>query len=174
VRFLNTNTKFPYRDADWKKTADNLEQCLRNFYVSETFGMLKELPQQMWLEVEDFSSFNLDNTKIWAVLDCSFRTDDGGITIIDWKTGRSMSEDVSMQLSCYAMYAMKKWGVDPENVKLIEYNLLADQGSELSVTGVDIENTKKYIAGSIADMQSLLVDVDENGPKEEAAFQKGL
>jgi len=32
-----------------------------------------------------------------------------------------MSEDVSMQLSCYAMYAMDKWGVDPENVKLILY-----------------------------------------------------
>ena len=40
-----------------------MEQCLRNFYSSETFGMLKELPQQMWLEVEDFSSFNLNNTK---------------------------------------------------------------------------------------------------------------
>ena len=95
-------------DADWKTTADNMEQCLRNFYSSETFSMLKELPQQRWLEVEDFSSFNLNNTKIWAVLDCSFRTDDGGITIIDWKTGRGASEDVSMQLSCYAMYAMDK------------------------------------------------------------------
>jgi CRISPR/Cas system-associated exonuclease Cas4 (RecB family) len=159
-------------DADWKKTADNMEQCLRNFYSSETFEMLKELPQQMWLEVENFSSFNLYGTKIWAVLDCSFRNNDGGVTIIDWKTGRSMSQDVSMQLSCYAMYAMEKWGVDPEKVRLIEYNLLANQGSEFNVSGAEIENTKAYIAGSIADMQSLLVDVDGNVPKEEAAFQK--
>jgi len=159
-------------DADWKMTADNMELCLRNFYTSETFAMLKELPQQMWLEVEDFSSFNLDNTKIWAVLDCSFRTEDGGITIIDWKTGKKMSEDVSMQLSCYTMYAMQKWGVDSEKVKLIEYNLLANQGAEFSVSGAEIENTKSYIAGSIADMQSMLVDVDDNVPKEEEAFQK--
>ena len=159
-------------DADWKKTADNMEQCLRNFYSSETFDMLKELPRQMWLEVEDFSSFILDKTKIWAVLDCSFRTDDGGVTIIDWKTGRKMSEDVSMQLSCYAMYAMEKWGVDPENVKLIEYNLLANQGVEFTVGASEIENTKTYIAGSIADMKSLLADVGENVPKEEEAFQK--
>jgi len=159
-------------DADWKKTADNMEQCLRNFYSSETFNMLRELPQQMWLEVEDFSSFNLNNTKIWAVLDCSFRTKNGGTTIIDWKTGRSMSEDVSIQLSCYAMYAMEKWGVDPEKVKLIEYNLLSNQGAEFTVTGGEIENTQAYIAGSIADMQSLLVDVGENVPKEETAFQK--
>jgi CRISPR/Cas system-associated exonuclease Cas4 (RecB family) len=162
----------PVSDADWKKTADNMEQCLRNFYSSETFNMLKELPRQMWLEVEDFSSFNLNNTKIWTVLDCSFRTDDGGVTIIDWKTGRSMSEDVSMQLSCYAMYAMDKWGIDPENVKLIEYNLLANQGVEFTVGAPEIENTKSYIAGSIADMQSLLVDAGENVPKDEEAFQK--
>jgi len=162
----------PISDADWKNTADNVVQCLRNFYASETFAMLKELPQQMWLEVEDFSSFNLDSTKIWAVLDCSFRTKNGEITIIDWKTGRHTSEDVSMQLYCYAMYAMEKWGVDPQKVKLIEYNLLANQGVEFSVSGAEIENTKTYITGSIADMQSMLVDVDYNVPKEEKAFQK--
>jgi len=159
-------------DDDWKQTADNMEQCQRNFYSSETFCMLKELPRKMWLEVEDFSSFNLNNTKIWAVLDCSFRTEGGGVTIIDWKTGRKMSEDVSMQLSCYAMYAMDKWGIDPENVKLIEYNLLANQGVEFIVGASEIENTKTYIAGSIADMQSLLVDVSGNVPKEEEDFLK--
>jgi CRISPR/Cas system-associated exonuclease Cas4 (RecB family) len=97
---------------------------------------------------------------------------DGGVTIIDWKTGRKMSEDVSMQLSCYAMYATEKWGVDPEKVKLIEYNLLANQGVEFGISGAEIKNAKIYIAGSIADMQSLLLDVDENVPKEEEAFQK--
>ena len=162
----------PVSNDKWKKVADDMENCLRNFYASETFGMLKELPQQMWLEVEDFSSFNLKNTKIWAVLDCSFRTDYGGVTIIDWKTGRSMSEDVSMQLSCYAMYAMDKWGIDSEKVKLIEYNLLANQGVEFTVGASEIENTKTYIAGSIADMQSFLVDVVNNMPKEESAFLK--
>ena len=126
----------------------------------------------MWLEVEDFSSFKLNNTKIWAVLDCSFRTEDGGVTIIDWKTGRKMSEDVSMQLSCYAMYAMEKWGIDPENVKLIEYNLLANQGADFNISGSEIQNAKAYIKGSIADMKSLLVDVGENVPKDEEAFQK--
>ena len=77
-----------------------------------------------------------------------------------------------MQLACYAMYAMEKWGVDPESVKLIEYNLLANQGTEFTIGATEIENTKTYIAGSIADMQSLLVDVDDNVPKGEEAFHK--
>jgi hypothetical protein len=72
----------------------------------------------------------------------------------------------------YAMYAMEKWGVDPEKVKLVEYNLLANQGAEFTVGASEIENTKTYVAGSIADMQSTLVDVDDNVPKEEEAFLK--
>jgi len=162
----------PLSDDDWKKTADNMEQCLRNFYGSDTFAMLQDLPRRMWLEVEDFSSFNLDQTKIWAVIDCSFRTEDGGITIIDWKTGRGPGEDISLQLFCYAMYALNKWGIGPENVRLIEYNLLASQGAEFNIGAAEIENTKAYIKGSIADMQSLLIDVGDNIPKEEIAFQK--
>ena len=43
---------------------------------------------------------------------------------------------------------------------------------EFSVGASEIENTKAYIAGSIADMQSLLIDAGENVPKEEDAFQK--
>ena len=54
----------PISDDEWKKTAGKVEKCLRNFYSSETFGMLKELPRKMWLEVENFSSFNMNNTKI--------------------------------------------------------------------------------------------------------------
>ena len=155
----------PVSDDDWKKTADNIEQSLRDCYASETFATLRYFPRLMWLEVEDFSSFKLNNTKTWAVLDCSFRTDDGGITIIDWKTGRGMSEDISMQLSCYAIYAMDKWGIYPEHVRLVEYNLWASQGAEFNATGGAIENTKAYILGGIANMQSLLVDARENLPK---------
>ena len=67
---------------------------------------------------------------------------------------------------------MDKWGIDPENVKLIEYNLLANQGTEFTVEASEIENTKAIIAGSIADMQSLLVDVGGNVSKDEEAFSK--
>jgi hypothetical protein len=158
-------------DQKWKKVADDVEACLRNFYKSETFVILKELSQQNWLEIEDFSSFYLDGTKIWAVIDCSFRTEDG-ITIIDWKTGRTTTTDVSLQLSCYAMYGKEKWEVKPEKIKLVEYNLLSDQRAEFSVTAGEIADTKSYIEGSIADMKSLLADVEYNTPKEERFFKK--
>jgi len=148
-----------------------VEQYLRNFYSSEIFALIKELPQQRWLEVEDFSSFYLDGTKIWAVIDCSFRTKEGA-TIIDWKTGRHTNSDVSLQLACYAMYAVEKWELKPDKVKSVEYNLLSDQASEFFISAGEIENAKSLIRGSIADRQSLLVDVENNVPKEEKFFSK--
>lgn len=159
-------------DAQWKRTADDVEKCLRNFYDSEIFSMLKELPSENWLEVEDFSSFDLNGRKVWAVIDCSFRTDDDGVVIIDWKTGRNTSKDLSLQLSCYAMYGMEKWGVKPEKIKLIEHSLLSNQSADFSVTRGEISDTKTYIQGSIADMESLLVDVEKNVSKEERFFKK--
>lgn len=117
-------------DDEWKKVAEEVEQCLRNFYGSEVFAFLRDLPQEKWLEVENFSFFYLDDIKIWALLDRSFQTDDG-ITIIDWKTGRTTSKDKSLQLSCYAMYCQDRWGIKPENIRLIEYNLLADSHYKL-------------------------------------------
>jgi len=158
-------------DTEWKRVADDVEQCLRNFYRSEIFSMLRELRRERWLEVEDFSSFYLDGIKIWAVIDCSFRMGEG-VAIIDWKTGRGTKEDLSLQLSCYAMYGVEKWRTRPEKIKLVEYNLLSDQSTEFSVTVGEIANTKAYIKGSIADMQSLLVDIDNNIPKEEQFFRK--
>jgi hypothetical protein len=158
-------------DDEWKKVAEEVEQCLRNFYGSETFDLLKDLPQEKWLEVENFSYFYLDDIKIWAVLDCSFQTDDG-VTIIDWKTGRTTSKDISLQLSCYAMYCQDRWGIKPENIRLIEYNLLSDQKAEFNITESEIKDTTSYIKGSVADMKSLLLDVDNNVPKDEKFFKK--
>jgi hypothetical protein len=158
-------------DSEWKKVAEDVEQCLRNFYGSEMFALLKDLPQEKWLEIEEFSFFYLDGIKIWAVLDCSFQTYDG-ITIIDWKTGRTTSKDISLQLSCYAMYGQDKWGIKPENIRLIEYNLLYDQKAEFTITEGEIKDTTSYIKGSVADMRSLLVDVDNNVPKDEKFFKK--
>jgi hypothetical protein len=47
-----------------------------------------------------------------------------------------------------------------------------NQGVEFTVGASEIKNTKTYISGSISDMQSLLVDDDNNVPKEEGAFLK--
>ena len=50
-------------DEQWKEMAQNVETCLRNFYASDIYEGLKAHQREGWLEVEEFSSFQLDGTK---------------------------------------------------------------------------------------------------------------
>jgi hypothetical protein len=91
---------------------------------------------------------------------------------------RSISRDRIFQ-TCLRQYYFNYYGYRggweinaPQKVKQVEYNLFTNHGSEFNVSGAEIKNTKSYTTGSIADMQSLLVDVRENVPKAENAFLK--
>jgi CRISPR/Cas system-associated exonuclease Cas4 (RecB family) len=158
-------------DDQWKEVAGNVEVCLRNFYASDIYYGLKSHPKKDWLEVEEFSSFLLDDIKINLAIDCAIKEGDD-IIIYDWKTGKSMPEDLSVQLCCYALYAMEKWHISPQSLRIIEYNLSFNKATEFSVTQGEAENIKGYIMGSIKDMQSLLTDVSNNIPFEEEKFTK--
>jgi len=158
-------------DDQWKEIATHVETCLRTFYASDIYDGLKSHPRSGWLEVEEFSSFLLDNTKINLAIDCAIKEGDD-ILIYDWKTGKSISEDLSIQLCCYALYTIEKWNIAPESLRIIEYNLSFNKATEFSVTRGEAENIKGYIRGSIKDMQSLLTDVGNNIPLEEERFSK--
>ena len=158
-------------DDQWKEIASNVEICLRNFYASDIYYGLKSHPKSDWLEVEEFSSFLLDNIKIYLAIDCAIKEGED-ILIYDWKTGKSIPEDLSIQLCCYALYAMEKWHISPQSLRIIEYNLSFNKATEFSVTHGEAENIKGYIGGSIKDMQSLLRDVENNMPAEEGKFDK--
>jgi hypothetical protein len=158
-------------DAQWKEMAQNVETCLRNFYASDIYEGLKAHRKEGWLEVEEFSSFLLDGTRIMLAIDCAIREDDY-VVIYDWKTGKSLHDDLSIQLSCYALYAIQKWQIPPERLRVIEFNLLFNKASWFSVSPRDVDDIQGYIRGSIKDMQSLLVDVEQNIPLEEDRFSK--
>ena len=158
-------------DDEWKEVAQNVETCLRNFYASDIYDGLKSHPKERWLEVEEFSSFYLDGVRINLAIDCSIKEGED-VFIYDWKTGKSLSEDLSVQLCCYALYAMEKWQIPPESLSLIEYNLSFDKSKWFSVTQGEVENIKGYIRGSMKDMQSLLTDKKNNIPAEEERFCK--
>ena len=105
------------------------------------------------------------------VIDCSIREGDD-ILLYDWKTGKSLSEGLSIQLSCYSLYALEKWNIPSEHLKVIEFNLSFNKANWFSITKEHAENSKGYINGSIKDMQSLLMDAEKNIPMEEDRFSK--
>jgi len=158
-------------DDQWKEVANNVENCLRNFYASDIYDGLKSHSRDGWLEVEEFSSFHLDNIRINLAIDCAIKEGDG-VYLYDWKTGKSLSEDLSIELACYALYAMEKWHVHTESLRIIMYNLSFDKSNWFSISRGEVENIKGYIKGSIKDMQSLLEDAENNIPVEEGKFDK--
>ena len=158
-------------DEEWKEVASNVETCLRNFYASDIYDGLKSHRKEDWLEVEEFSSFDLDHTTINLVIDCAIKEGEG-IYIYDWKTGKSLSEDLSIQLGCYALYALAKWNISPESLSVIEYNLSIDRSNWFSVSQEEMKGMQGYINGSVKDMQSLLTDLSNNIPMEEDRFSK--
>jgi hypothetical protein len=158
-------------DQQWKEMAQNVETCLRNFYASDIYIGLKSHGKDGWLEVEEFSSFHLDNININLAIDCAVQ--EGNSTIIyDWKTGKAFSEDLSIQLACYAFYAMEKWNFPPDSLQVVEYNLPSNKANSFSVTMAEVEGIKGYIRGSVKDMQSLLKDPENNIPLPEEQFSK--
>ncbi|MFW6163253.1 MAG: PD-(D/E)XK nuclease family protein, partial [Planctomycetota bacterium] len=163
--------ELPVSDEAWRQTAEDVRCCLETFYTSELFARLRAVPRTAWLEVEEFSSFLLDGVKVWAVIDCSFR-DGQLVDIYDWKTGRRVAEEGTLQLQCYALYAHQTWGTAIDNVRLAEYYLLLDHIQDYQVTASDIEDARAYILGSVEDMQSLVADVAHNVPLAEEAFTK--
>ena len=157
-------------DEEWRRVVENGLASLATFYQSAIYQELAALPRDAWLEVEEFSSFDLDGLRVWVKLDASHRLPEGGVRIIDWKTGRLSSEQDLVQLACYALYATRTWGVSPRDVRMLEYNLASDEVMSYAVSEESLADIAGYIHGSAADMARLLTDPERNTPLPEDAF----
>jgi len=157
---------FNIPDSEWKANAEHVALCLRTFYGSDVYKLIRGLSGSQWLEVEEFSGFLLQGDKVHVVLDFSCRKGDE-IWIYDWKTGRTESERNSFQLACYTLYAVQKWNVEPKKIKTVEFNLLSAKASQYDLERTDLEAIKNHMLSSIRDMKQLLDDVDGNMAREE-------
>jgi hypothetical protein len=106
-----------------------------------------------------------------VVLDCSHHANDQ-IHILDWKTGKGSAEDNTVQLACYGFYALEKWHIEANDLKVIEFNLTHNRITEFGISKIEIDNIKEYIRGSVSDMRSMLADPENNTPKDEGFFVK--
>ncbi len=160
----------PVSDEEWRAAADHVDKCLRNFYGSEVYGMLRGLPPNDFLEVEELSRIPLDGVDINIKLDCAIRESDR-IVIWDWKTGKGSGQGSQLQMACYAYYASTRYGIPIRHVVTRRYELFHDVVHEESIGESALGELLGYIRGSIKDMRALLEDPDRNIAVEER-FQK--
>lgn len=153
-------------DGEWRAAAEQVDRCLMNFYESEHYQRFSRMDADNFLEIEKFSSFDLDGVKIHVRLDCAVRDSDR-VVVWDWKTGKSARPGFPLQLACYAWYAGGAFDLNPTRVLTRQYELYEDTVHEQALTTRSFEELFSYMRGSISDMRGLLDDPDKNRASEE-------
>ena len=133
---------------------------------SNIFPEVRRIPPLDWLSLEGLLDFILEGDKIFLKMDLAARVSDG-ILIIDWKTGEQADVDSHVQLSCYGLYAVEMWGVDPADITTVEYNLAMRKENRGRLVPANIDWIKHYIRSSVAAMKEPLSDPEKNIAQEE-------
>lgn len=153
-------------DEAWKDVANHVEKCVHNFFQSPILTEIGMIPKEQWLSIKDLGHFELNDVKVYVSIDFATKEKES-VTIYDWKTGTSLSQDHDLQMACYGWFAWHHWNVDPKKIKLVEINLINSKTETLSVQGINLEKVQKRIFSSIQDMQFLLDDIANNHATEE-------
>jgi hypothetical protein len=160
--------------ADWKRLYEQvIEGSLRAFYRSPALERIRAVPRDRWLCVDELDSWSFEGTKIWVAVDFAYRDDDGGVHLLDWKTGKERTVDHT-QVGIYALYAQQKWGVPADQVRGGLVYLAPDgvdaEAAEVAVAADEatLSACRGEMRGSIAAMRALLSDPERNAASEDA------
>jgi len=147
-------------DDELLEIKDVMIESIRGFYLSDSFAFIKTLSPREWLTKEDFDSFDFFGTRVWVKLDFAVKHGKR-LNIYDWKTGKKISEDET-QLAVYALYALSKWGIELNNIRLFDIYLKKQLPVKVKVNDVLINNAKDVMVQSMGEMRELLDDEFEN------------
>lgn len=121
------------------------------------------------VSAEQFDTFTIDETPVFAVPDLLYRTADGTWRIVDWKTGEEV-EDNRDQVALYALYVHNKHSVPAEKIEArLEY-LSLQTFTEMRFTQDDLTDVESRARENIETMRELLIDAAENIPKSKENF----
>jgi hypothetical protein len=158
--------RVPVSDEEWRECADHVDRCLVTFYASDVWAQLCRTKPGDFLEIERFSNFSLDGATVTVKLDCATRETDH-VIVWDWKTGKREGADAKLQLACYAFYIHQAYGIPIHRVRMRRFELSSGNVREQWMDEKQLTDTLEHVRGSIADMQSLLDDVDRNLAQED-------
>ena len=172
--FVRTNLNIIVKQSSRKdilEIKERIEQCVENIFESKTFFDINKGEYLDILEVDEgnFDYFFHEGVKVFSLIDLLYLDNDRNIVIVDWKTGKQNEEDRE-QLLVYLLYVMEKYNVPVEKVKgRVEY-LLQGEHVEYNFTNEDVEHIKNRISLEINVINALLVDENNNIPKDKDTF----
>ena len=132
---------------------------ISNFYNSGLLDGFLQLPKDDILTIDELDSFMFEGVRVFAVPDFAVRNK--GYILYDWKTG-SPSEKDGLQLSCYTLYAIQKWGADFDEITLTPVYLGMQPLVAEQIKAISQDQIEQYIRSSIKEMKTVLANEKEN------------
>jgi DNA helicase-2/ATP-dependent DNA helicase PcrA len=122
--------------------------------LKEFLAAYKRDPKPDVLHTEEFFEIKIGQTTVAGRIDRVDKLPDGGVVVVDYKTGRPQTQDdadKSLQLSIYALATKQKWGYKADH--LVLYNL--DENNAVMTRRHDAEllgaaERVQEVAGNIA------------------------
>ena len=149
----------PVDPEDKKIAVGTVMRSMRNFFKSETLRQVFAAGRERVLSLEDLVSFKVGETSVFLRMDLAYRSDDGRVVIVDWKTGRSEGRFNEIQLAGYALCAVEHgWVKEPEELVTELAYLAVPRYVRRSVDRAKIAHARSFIAKSAGSMKSLLLD----------------
>lgn len=146
----------------WLALRAGVVACLRNFFRLPLLAHARRTPPEHW-SIEHWSRvLDFEGTPVWIAPDFGFWSEDGRLTLVDWKTGGADPAATAFQLGCYALYAREMLGVEPARVDLLEVNLRGPVVTPLTWDDGRLEDVRAQLRLSIRGMRAYLVDPAAN------------
>jgi CRISPR/Cas system-associated exonuclease Cas4 (RecB family) len=153
----------PVEPEDKKLLVGIVMRSLRNAFRSPTLREALAVGRERWLSLEELVSFQVGDTPVFLRMDLAYRTRDGRVRIVDWKTGRGEGRFSEVQLAGYALYAAEQgWVGAPEELETELAYLAIPRYVRRSVNGQTLERARAFIEKSAASMKALLLEPSVN------------
>ena len=147
---------------------DRVYGCLAAFVESPVLREILAVPFLQWKPVDTLDTFDLEGIKIWCAIDFAYTDSSGILRLLDWKTGGENRETITIQLGCYALFAMDSWYVPFEKIRCHGVFLRENaRTSDYPITAELLVETKDHVLTSAARMREMLDDVEGNVGSED-------
>lgn len=151
----------PITAVEWRHGWLQVERCLQAFFASRWPELARALPRDAWLPIDELGAFDFEGTRVFAAPDFAFRTGEGGVVLVDWKTGLPRDSDRE-QLLGYALYARATWGVPLDRLEGAVVYLPSCEERPVELAPGEVQAFAGRMRASIADMRSRLADPEAN------------
>jgi hypothetical protein len=141
-------------------------------FDNPVFTRLLSVPHRI-REIERLEQFTVGEIPVWVSLDVLVENQQGGLVVVDWKTGRShTSAHVAAQLGIYGLYVRDRYlnGVESAaeslGVEALYANLRTGTHEVWKLDKGSLKAAREVISNSAQKMQEKLLSLAENTTQE--------